>query len=403
MLLKGAGALAIPARELRTIYHRDLFQDFLPFMDRYVIDRQHGGFLCDTDFDGTRIDDFKSPLYEGRGIWVYSFLYEHFGHDDRYLDVARRSIELLRKSRPADGEFWNARLNRDGTPAEPAATTIPGDLAVAEGLAAYAAAARSEEHLDWATRLLNKCVEAYDRADYNPGAGKLFLGPDGPATPGARNVGSWMLFLRCATQIRGTTKDSRLNALIDRAISAVVERHFNPDFRLNNEILPHDLSRPTGALAQLVYAGHTFEITWMLLEEAILRRDSLLFDTVAERLRRHIEVAWDPVYGGVFHNLRNVEENRWVLDKVLWAQEEVLIGTLLIWEHTKTAWAGEWFERVNNYVRERYPLTGHHSPVWMYAADRRANFASFAKLPKRIENYHHPRHLMLNLLRLTHA
>jgi len=33
------------------------------------------------------------------------------------------------------------------------------------------------------------------------------------------------------------------------------------------------------------------------------------------------EVAWDAVYGGFFHNLQNVDENRWVLNKFLWVQD----------------------------------------------------------------------------------
>jgi N-acylglucosamine 2-epimerase len=388
--------------ELRDLYHRDLFDDFLPFMDRHVMDQEFGGFLCNTDFDGTRVDTYKSPLYEGRGIWVYSFLYTNFGREQRYLDIARRSIALLRKSHPADdAAFWAVKLNRDGTPAGPAATTIPGDLAIAEGLAAYAHATQSQEHLDWARRLLDRCVAAYDRPDYNPGAGRIFLGPDAAPTPGARNVGSWMLLLRCASLLRDMDKDSRLASLIDRCIEAVLRRHFNPAFRLNNEILPHDLSPPVGEYAELVYPGHTFEITWMLLKEALARRDTQLFETVAERFQRHVEVAWDAAYGGVFHNLRNVDENRWVLDKVSWAQEEVLIGALLLFERTRSPWSRELFERMNGYVRDKYPLKAHGSPLWMYAADRRATFASFTALPKRVEHYHHPRHLMFNLSRLN--
>jgi N-acylglucosamine 2-epimerase len=386
---------------LRNLYHRDLFDDFLPFMDRYVIDHEYGGFLCNTDFEGTRVDTYKSPVYEGRGIWVYSFLYSHFGREQRYLDIADRSVALLKKSRPSGETLWPARLNRDGTPAAPYATTIPGDLAIAEGLATYARATNSREHLDWARRLLDRCVEVYDHSDYNPGAGRTFLGTGAADTPGARNVGSWMLLLRCASLIRDMDTDARLTELIDRCIQAVMHRHFNPAFRLNNEILPHDLSAPTGDLAQLVYPGHTFEITWMLLEEAGTRRDAALFRAVAERFRRHVEVAWDAVYGGVFHNLRSVDENRWVLDKVLWAQEEVLIGALLLFEKTRDAWWRDLFERMNAYVRGKYPLKTHGSPLWMYATDRRASFESFAALPKRVENFHHPRHLMLNLLRLN--
>jgi N-acylglucosamine 2-epimerase len=72
-----------------------------------------------------------------------------------------------------------------------------------------------------------------------------------------------------------------------------------------------------------------------------------------------------------------------------------------VWERTKSGWSREWFDRMNAYVREKYPLRSHGSPLWMYAADRRSTFASFAALPKRVEHYHHPRHLMLNLLRLA--
>jgi hypothetical protein len=36
----------------------------------------------------------------------------------------------------------------------------------------------------------------------------------------------------------------------------------------------------------------------------------------------------------------------------------------------------------------------------MYASDRKASFEGFSRLRKRVENYHHPRHLMLNLRRI---
>ncbi|MPZ19081.1 MAG: hypothetical protein GEV06_14375 [Luteitalea sp.] len=88
------------------------------------------------------------------------------------------------------------------------------------------------------------------------------------------------------------------------------------------------------------------------------------------------------------------------VDKVLWAQEEVLIGTLLIVEETGAQWAQDELARMHRYVTETYPLRarGRPSPVWMYAGDRAMTMASFDRMPPRLENYHHPRHLMLNLL-----
>ncbi len=38
----------------------------------------------------------------------------------------------------------------------------------------------------------------------------------------------------------------------------------------------------------------------MLLDEALRLQDQALFATLAERFRRHVEVAEDRVYGGVF-------------------------------------------------------------------------------------------------------
>jgi len=95
-----------------------------------------------------------------------------------------------------------------------------------------------------------------------------------------------------------------------------------------------------------------------------------------------------------------VDENVWTLDKVLWAQEEVLIGSLMIFEVTGADWARDMFYRTYEYAQRTYPLKKYGSPVWMYAGNRRVDFKEFKTRPKRIENYHHPRHLMLNLLAL---
>jgi hypothetical protein len=94
----------------------------------------------------------------------------------------------------------------------------------------------------------------------------------------------------------------------------------------------------------------------------------------------------------------NVEQNSWTLDKVLWAQEEVLIGSLLVYEHTGASWARELFNQAFEYVQNTFPLKKWGSPLWMYAGNRKVEFAEFKTRPKRVEHYHHPRHLMLNLL-----
>lgn len=385
--------------DLARQYRRDLFDDFLPFMDRYVIDHELGGFLCYTDYTGRRENDKKSSWFEGRGSWAYAFLYNNLAGQKKFLDVARRSIDLVLRSKPnAPDELWPKEITRDGRPIGGPDIEVYGDLFVAEGMAELSKATGERSLWDEAKILVLKCVRIYDRPDYRPSIGQTYLGRNARPFPGARIQGVWMVLIRVVTQMLEMRADPELERIASRSVDAILNRHFNPAFQLNNELLEHDFSRPANEYAQLVYTGHCIETLWMVLHEAKRLKDRAMFDKVAERFRRHVDVAWDPIYGGVFRNLMNVDENLWTLDKVLWAQEEVLIGSLLIFEETGAEWAREMFTRTYDYVRRTFPLEKHGSPIWMYAGNRKVEFEEFKTRPKRIENYHHPRHLMLNLL-----
>lgn len=386
--------------QLREEYRSDLFIDFLPFMEKYVIDKQLGGFMCNADHFGKQVNQNKSSWFEGRGIWVYSFLYNNLAREKKYLDVARRSLEFIMNIRPAGDELWPKELTREGKPVTSADGEIYGDLFIAEGLAEYSKAINERSYWDTARELVLKCVRLYDREDYRPTIGQTYLGPNAPRFPGARIQGVWMVLIRVATQMLDMRADAELERVAQRSVDAITNHHYNPEFQLINELLNHDLSRPKNEYAQLVYTGHGIENLWMLMDEARRLRDPKLFDKLAGWFRRHVEVAWDDVYGGVFRNLQNVEKNVWTLDKVLWAQEEVLIGCLMIIERSGASWAKEMFARMYTHVRDRYPLKAHGSPLWMFASDRRVTYEAFTRMPKRVENFHHPRHLMLNLLSL---
>lgn len=213
-------------------------------------------------------------------------------------------------------------------------------------------------------------------------------------------MGSSMIMLRAAAQILTADHDTYFDQFARRCAEVVLERHFNPRYELNNELLQPDGSLPGPPYDELVNLGNTLEMTWMLLDEATRQRDDAMLSTIAERFRRHAEVARDPVYGGLFHTLLNVDENRYELPKLLWAQEETLTDALYIYDRLREPWAAELFSKTHAYAREKFPLTAHGSPIWMYQSGRQVTFEQFAALKKRIENYHHPRHLMLSLLRL---
>ena len=365
-----------------------------------MIDPEFGGFRCNVDHLGNRLNHNKLSWFEGRGIWVYSFLYNNLKREQKYLDVARHSLDLIMKLRPRGDELWPKEITRDGQPLTSADGEVYGDLFIAEGLAEFSKATGDRELWTDAKRLLLKCVRLYDRPEYRPTIGQTYLGPSAPSFPGARIQGVWMTLIRAATQMLEMRRDAEIETVAVRCVDAITNHHYNAGYGLINELLNHDLTRPENEYAHLVYTGHCIENLWMLMLEAVRRRDEELFDKLAAWFKRHVEVAWDDVYGGVFRNLQNVDRNAWLVDKVLWAQEEVLIGSLLIVERRGYDWAVEMFQKTNHYVREKFPLRKHGSPLWMYASDRRVTYEAFLKMPKRVENFHHPRHLMLNLVSL---
>jgi mannose/cellobiose epimerase-like protein (N-acyl-D-glucosamine 2-epimerase family) len=384
--------------ELAERYRSNLFENFLPFLDRRIIDHELGGFRCNADRDGTLLSQNKTTWYEGRGIWVYSFLFNRFGQDPHHLEVAKKSVDLILKSEPQDPHgHWPRNLSREGEPTSEPASDIYGNLFVAEGLAEYSVASGKDEYWEKAKRMVLRCVETYDREDYLPEIGRTYLGPDARPFPGARILGHWMVLLRASTQMLRNRQDAELSKLADRCVDAILNYHHNPDFDLTNELIDPDLTRPNNEYARLVYTGHAIETLWMLMDEALRRQDETLFEEAARRFRRHVEVAWDDVYGGVFRNLQDVDANVWSLDKVLWAQEEVLIGALMMLEQTGAPWAEEIFAKMYRYVDDKFSLEQYGYPIWMGSADRKAQFEEHAE---RVENYHTPRHLMLNLLAL---
>ena len=379
--------------ELHELYRRDLFDDFLPFADRFVVDHELGGFMCNAAQDGARISDNKNTWFLGRGIWTYSFLYNHIAREEKYLEIARKAAGFALKTKPEGNDLWVKSVTRDGSPVDGPDTEIYSDLFVAIGFAQFAAATGDIEHWTFARDLALKCVGIYDRPGYGA------CGPEGglPAMPERRILGHWMILLWLSSQMLLLKPDPEIEALAARCISAVMDHHYNPDFGLINEYINHDLSRPDNGYAGLVCTGHAIETLWMVMAEALRTGDTALFDLAADRFQRHVVVSWDDVYGGCLHTVRDVDAYAWDLNKYMWVQEEVLTGTLMLVEHRGSTWAEQMFARTLDYVKEHLWLTKRGLPLQARAADRKGAPAPNAT---NIDIFHNPRHLMMNLLSL---
>lgn len=379
--------------QLLALYKSDLHQKYLPYLDQNVYDHDSGGFMCHIDRDAHHPTTNKRTWYDGRGVWVYAHLYHHLDQNPKYLERASQTIGFLMDIESRDYPYWPWGYTRSGLPLEGHKADIYGSLFVAEGLAAMAIATDQEEYWEKAVRLLEGCLSQYDdpQYEYIP----HFKANERLEAP--RVLGHWMILLNLTSHLQEYKTSDYLRAISDRCIEALLKHHFHPDFELMIEYLHHDFRKPDAPMDQFAYLGHGIEVLWMIMEVAQRRQDAELWERTSNLFKRHVEVAWDDVYGGILHELTHVGENNWLLEKVLWAQEEVLIGLMMLIESREDEWAIRWFDKVYPYVRKEFILHDHPHQLWINGGNRKMDVHHQVD---RFENYHHPRHLMKNIMAL---
>jgi N-acylglucosamine 2-epimerase len=221
-----------------------------------------------------------------------------------------------------------------------------------------------------------------------------------------------MVNLRIATQVLQRQPDPEISSIAGQCLEAIIDRHFNPEIGLNNELLHFDFSRVEGEERKSLF-GHAIETLWMVMDEALRCDDLGLWDVCAERIHRHLEVGWDHVYGGLAHMV-NVDGGGYVWPserpvgtdydfrfvgeyhymKSMWALTEVLIATLKVYERTEAEWAARFFSLAQETIDTKFSLPDDGLPGYILFGDRKVTRHEHVA---RQDNYHPPRQLMLNI------
>ena len=400
--------------ELRESFSDQLFKELLPFWAKHGIDDEYGGIMCSLDYDGTRVNTEKMLWFQGRAIWVYSFLYNHFGKDPQFLEVARKTKEFVFKYALQKDGWWAEELSREGKVLRPFSGDTEGMYFIVEGLQEYAAASGDDQSRELALALFKRLFRDFNSPDFRyRGTDFEYLWNSKRAI---RPQGLWFLNLNIATQFLERGKDPEIAAIADQALDAIMNRHYKSDIGLNTEMLYFDFSRPKDEADKSRF-GHCVEALWMAMDEANRRKDEVLWKTCAERIHHHLDVGWDNIYGGLSQWI-NVDHPcyQWPVEtppgthlelhftgeyeymKPLWAQNEVLIATLNVFERTHAEWAARYFEMAFNIINEKFSQKNRGYPAgYILFADRRITPQPHAG---RQDNYHPLRQLMLNILTL---
>jgi N-acylglucosamine 2-epimerase len=382
--------------------HRDelanrLYDEYLPFWNNGGYDKKYGGFICNLNPDGTPVDDEKFIWYQGRAIWVYSFLYNNFGQQSEFLDIARSTRDFMVKHMYLGDGRWAELVHRDGKVirgAEPG-SDIYGWLFAANGLAEYYRISGNKEDLRLALASIRAAVKAYDSPRYQQGT----------ENEGLRQQGHSMVLVRLLTQLLDHHEDPALEELLNFHADKLMTAFYNPDYRISNERLNHDYSRINGEEG-FMFLGHSLEAQWMVMQFALRKQDRIKFEKARNNFRRYLLMGWDHIFDGwasedyhVFGGKDHTMGTDYAT-KTMWAHTEILIGCMMVIENTGEEWARDWYRRTWDYVTKTFCLG---VGAWEQAVNRMGEPISREKWgihPMRRGNYHQPRFLMLNILSL---
>lgn len=388
--------------QLREDYRHRLFDRYLPFWDKGGYDEQLGGFMCTLNDDGTVADDEKFIWYQGRGLWVYSFLYNNLGKDPRHLEIAQKTRDFMVKYMKAPDGAWYETVHRDGRVKRGVGRDVYGWLFAANGLAEFYKAARDVRDIEMACESIWAAIRAHDDPNYagvslDEGAGERI-----PAR-GLRAQGHSMVMIRMLTQLLSHHPDPQLEDLLKQHVDLIMHKFRNPSLGITNERLLHDYSRIPG-YEDHMFSGHSVETMWMIMFEAIRQGNGSLFVEAKNTFRRYLELCWDYVFEGfgdgdfyVYDGPGRTREALYGV-KTMWSHCELMLGLMHILEYTGERWAKEWYERVRAYAIGAFDTD---CGVWRQAVDRFGKYlARKGQSAKRKGNFHQPRYMMLNLLSL---
>lgn len=362
--------------ELRDFHRRELFSEYIALWDKSGIDWQYGGFFPEANVEGDprKVTD-KEMYYQGRGLWVFSYIYNHFERHERHLKAARLAREFLVKNCRDSRGYWISKFTRDGKRLEPS-TNIYGDIYMVLGLAEYYQAAGAREDLDLAVESAYGVMERVVSPAY-----QHLAGHGASHEPGTKRLGTWQHFLSALTPLLRHTRDEGIDNIARMCVRNIMERHWRPEYGVMLEHLDDRFEpfKPDPQQHHRIVSGwHSIQAAWMSMEEALRRNHQRMFTEALEMGRRTMERCW--VDGKRFSGLVSLEdpEQRPVEPATIngiasGALDDALVFCLMAIEHTGEAWACDWYNKVF--------ATGYRNPErW-----------------RRRCLLHHPRRLFLSL------
>ncbi len=331
-------------QELRDFHRKELDEDYLGYWKEHGIDWEFGGVMPYRELMKgmpylAKHYYLKQMYFQGRAIWTFSYLYNHFGQNEQYLEIARHTKDFIYKYARNDDYSWASELTPEGKVLQKH-SDIDGDYYVALGLTEYYKATGDEEALDTALKTVyavNKRILSPDFMYYGAWDASVY-------EPGTKFLGIWVHFLNTLIPLAIVTHDARVERIAQMCIRNITELHWRPELGRFVEMLDKNYQPLREQHNDSLW--HSVQAAWMCMREALRIGDRGLFMDTMEMGRKQLDRAY-AAYESIDISAPLEELPRWG------PLEDYMVFTLLAIEHTHAPWALYWFDKLFRFAYQR--------------------------------------------------
>jgi N-acylglucosamine 2-epimerase len=376
--------------EIHRLYRSELLDRGIPFWLRHGLDWQDGGICTCLSDTGERLSADKYVWSQLRAVWTFSALYHRIERRPEYLEAATHIFEFIKERGRNRAGDWYFCLNGKGEPLFDGATSLYCAAFAIYGFVEYARASGSAEAAALAREIYRHALQRLRQ----PGS---YQTHPWPIPPGLKAHGTSMIFASVFNELGEFLRDPGITAEAVREATDVMDIFRRPEqkrifeyARLDNTLL----REPPG---RVINPGHAIESMWFLIHLYQRVGDTIRIKQCLEVIRWHLELGWDPEYGGLLQAI-DAEASPWAAKwdlKVWWPHTEAMYALLLAHSLCGEPWCMEWFHRVNDYAFQHFPVPGHGE--WIQNLDRRGRKIDVTVALPVKDPFHLSRALILSL------
>lgn len=380
------------ASNLKQFLEHHLLTEIIPFWERVGPDPDGGFNTCLTE-DGTLINRDKFLWSQWRTVWVFARLYNNFGKESRWLELAENIAGFAIKHGWDDTvPGWLSQLAPDGSDLIGYASIYDDGFAM-YGLGELFKATGNLEYERWARRTADavaiRLQQPHDTIPHVPYA----------IPKGARVHGILMMFALNFQELGDILGEPKYLEQADVLQTEIFEKFYRPEWDLVVERTDEQGGLYPGPDGRAVVPGHVIEDVWFQIQVAKSVGHTERVAPAIQWLRRHLEFGWDEEFGGIIlaRDVDGGTTEGWGYPdlKLWWPHTEALISCLVAYDESSEPWAWDWYKKVLKYSFEHFymPETGE----WRQRLTRdHKPFTATVALPVK-DPFHLPRSLILQI------